>query len=67
MRKFRVLFQGAFKVKDGNGFSSFVKDNITEDVTLKKGLQAVPTTFKSILSKEGYDVIEILAWSLIEG
>ena len=67
MRKFRVLFQGAVEVRDGNGFTNFVKDIITEDVTLKRGLQAVPTTFKSILSKEGYDVIEILAWSLIEG
>lgn len=67
MRKFRVLFHGAVEVNDGNGFIKFVKDIITEDVTLKRGLQAVPTTFKSILSKEGYDVMEILAWSLIEG
>lgn len=67
MRKFRVLFYSAVEVNDGNGFIKFVKDIITEDVTLKRGLQAVPTTFKSILSKEGYDVIEILAWSLIEG
>lgn len=67
MRKFRVLFYGAVEVRDANGFTNFVKDIITEDVTLKRGLQAVPTTFKSILSREGYDVIEILAWSLIEG